>query len=160
PQFLPEFKPGDFRSLKFDLAIDVRMQAERMISLAQKASGYKNVLFLVDEAGQYVAPRGELILNLDGLARNLKELGKGHVWIVATGQQTLAEIVEQAAYNSSELNKLRDRFPISITLDPRDIREITYLRLLKKSEDAQRDLARLFDKQGQLVVTSTKLVGW
>lgn len=28
-----------------------------------------------------MAPRGELILNLDGLSRNLKELGKGKVWI-------------------------------------------------------------------------------
>ena len=55
------------------------------------------------------------------------------MWIAATGQQTLAEIVEQSAYNSAELNKLRDRFPISIELDARDIREITYRRLLTKS---------------------------
>ena len=110
-----------------------------MIALARKTSGYKNVLFLIDEAGQYVAPRGELILNLDGLARNLKELGKGRVWIAATGQQTLAEIVEQAAYNSSELNKLRDRFPINIPLDARDIREITYLRLLTKSDQCSKN---------------------
>src|SRR5438876_9534694 len=96
-----------------------------MIELVRRRTGRQNVLFLVDEAGQYVAPRGELILNLDGLVRNLKELGQGRVWIAATGQQTLAEIVEQSAYNSAELNKLRDRFPISIELDARDIREIT-----------------------------------
>lgn len=160
PQFLSEYKPGDFRSLRFDVAFDVRSQAERMISVVRKSSGYQNILFLVDEAGQYVAPRGELILNLDGLARNLKEVGKGRVWIAATGQQTLAEIVEQAAYNSSELNKLRDRFPISIPLDARDIREITYLRLLTKSDKAQKELARRFDEQGPLIITSTKLEGW
>jgi len=64
----------------------VRDQTQRMIALARRKSGYENVLFLIDEAGQYVAPRGELILNLDGLARNLKELGQGCVWIAATGQ--------------------------------------------------------------------------
>ena len=42
-----------------------------------------------------MAPRGELILNLDGLARNLKELGKGRVWLAATGQQTLREILNR-----------------------------------------------------------------
>ena len=57
--------------------------------LVRRKSGRQNVLFLIDEAGQYVAPRGDLILNLDGLARNVKELGQGRAWIVATGQQTL-----------------------------------------------------------------------
>ena len=33
----------------------------------------------------------ELILDLDGLARDIKELGQGKVWILATGQQTLTE---------------------------------------------------------------------
>ena len=160
PDFLDDFKPGEFRAHRFEMAESTRDQAGRMIALARRASGYENVLFLIDEAGQYVAPRGELILNLDGLARNLKELGKGRVWIAATGQQTLAEIVEQAAYNSEELNKLRDRFPISIPLDARDIREITYLRLLTKSDEAEKKLAQDFKEQGPLVVTSTKLEGW
>ena len=93
--------------------------------MIRRKTGRQNVLFLIDEAGQYVAPRGELILNLDGLARSFKELGQGRVWIVATGQQTLTEILERAAYNSDELIKLRDRFPISLEVDARDIREIT-----------------------------------
>ena len=52
------------------------------------------------------------------------------------GQQTLSEIVQKALHNSAELNKLRDRFPISITLEASDIKEITHRRLLEKSEEA------------------------
>ena len=161
PEFFPDDfpQPGIFRSLRFDEAEDVRDQTQRMITLAQRKSGYQNILFLIDEAGQDVAPRGELILNLDGLARNLKELGQGRVWIAATGQQTLAEIVEQSAYNSAELNKLRDRFPISIELDARDIREITYRRLLTKSPQAQKDLTERFKRHGQATVNFTRLTG-
>ena len=51
--------------------------AREMIDLSRRRMKCDNILFLIDEAGQYVAPRGELILNLDGLARNLKELGPG-----------------------------------------------------------------------------------
>jgi len=29
-----------------------------MITLARRKSGYQNILFLLDEAGQYVSPRG------------------------------------------------------------------------------------------------------
>lgn len=164
-QIVPELLPGDFPTpesfskLKFEEALDVRDRAKQMIDLIRRKTGRENILLLIDEAGQYVAPRGELILNLDGLARNLKELGQGRVWIVATGQQTLAEIVEKAAHNSAELNKLRDRFPIAINLDARDIREITYRRLLTKSPEGERQLKSEFGTHGQALINHTRLHG-
>ncbi|MCY4141867.1 MAG: BREX system P-loop protein BrxC [Rhodobacteraceae bacterium] len=161
PEVLPnEFPtPESFRSLRFDDARDVRDLVREIIELCRRKTGHENILLLVDEAGQYVAPRGELILNLDGLARNLKELGKGKVWIAATGQQTLSEIVEKAAHNSAELTKLRDRFPISVHLDASDIREITHRRLLDKSEHGLKMLEALFEEHGQSTVTHTRLHG-
>ena len=164
-EIVPEVLPNDFptsesfRSLRFEEAHDVRDLASEIIELCRRKTGHENILLLVDEAGQYVAPRGELILNLDGLARNLKELGKGKVWIAATGQQTLSEIVEKAAHNSAELNKLRDRFPISIHLDASDIREITHRRLLDKSEDGHKRLLADYKEHGQSTVTHTRLTG-
>ena len=160
PSLLKEFpNPESFSRLKFDEAVDVRDRARKMIELIRRRSGKQNILFLIDEAGQYVAPSGERILNLDGLARNLKELGEGKVWIVATGQQTLREIVEKAAHNSAELNKLRDRFPIPIELDAQDIREITYRRLLTKSPEGERQLKDEFGRHGQALLNFTRLTG-
>lgn len=161
PELLPkEFAtPESFSRLRFEEAADVRTRAQEMIDLVRRKTGQENILFLIDETGQYVAPRGELILNLDGMARNLKELGHGKVWIAATGQQTLAEIIEKAAHNSAELNKLRDRFPIGINLDARDIREVTYRRLLTKSPDGEQQLKRRFTEQGQKLLTDTRLQG-
>lgn len=161
PEILPEDFPtsASYRGLRFEEARGVRDLASEIIDLCRRKTGYENILLLIDEAGQYVAPRGELILNLDGLARSLKELGKGKVWIAATGQQTLSEIVEKAAHNSAELNKLRDRFPISIHLDARDIREITHRRLLGKSEEGRITLMDLYRKHGQSIATYTGLTG-
>lgn len=164
-EIIPEVLPGDFptpesfRGLRFEEARAVRDLAAEIIELCRRKTGHENILLLVDEVGQYVAPRGELILNMDGLARNLKELGKGKVWIAATGQQTLSEIVEKAANNSAELNKLRDRFPISIHLDASDIREITHRRLLDKSQDGRDRLMALYKEHGQATVTHTRLNG-
>ena len=161
PQFMPADFPDEdsFGKLRFEMAEDVRDIARRMISVVRRTTGCENILFLIDEAGQYVAPRSELILNLDGLARNFKELGKGKVWVVCTGQQTLTEIVERAAVNSPELNRMRDRFPISIELDARDIREITYRRLLAKSNDGETQLKSLFQAKGQATIQHTRLTG-
>ncbi len=161
PQVLPdEFTSAkSFRELRFEEARNLQDLAREIIELCRRRTNCQNILFLLDEAGQYVAPRGELILNLDGLARNFKELGQGKVWIVATGQQTLTEIVEKAAYNSAELNKLRDRFPLPIHLDATDIREITYRRLLTKAPHKEQQLRELFTAHGQALLTHTRLTG-
>jgi len=159
PDVLPdEFPtPDSFRSLKFSEARDVRDLTAEIIELVRKKTGMENIIFFIDEAGQYVAPRGELILNLDGMSRNFRELGQGKVWVVATGQQTLSEIVEKALHNSAELNKLKDRFPISITLEASDIREITHRRLLEKSEEGRKKLEAMYDNYGQSLITYTRL---
>ena len=161
PEFLPDEFPTEdaFRQMRFDEALDLRELTRRILDVVRKNTGKQNVLFLIDEAGQYVAPRGELILNLDGLARNLKELGKGKAWIACTGQQTLTEILTSSALNSAELNKLKDRFPIAINLEARDIREITYKRLLTKSAEGETALRSSFKEHGNSLVTQTRLQG-
>lgn len=104
-----------------------------MLDIVRQKSGRAHILFIVDEVGQYIASRDNLILNLDGLAKNLKRLGEGKVWIIATAQQTLTEDNPRAALNSDKLYKLKDRFPIQIDLESSDIKEICYRRLLRKS---------------------------
>ena len=81
----------------------VRFENERvqeMIDIVRKTSGKEFVIFIIDEVGQYVASRPNLILNLDGLAKNLKAVGDGKVWIVGTAQQTLTEDDPKASLNS------------------------------------------------------------
>jgi hypothetical protein len=129
-----------------------------MLEIAREASGKEYIVFIIDEVGQYVGPRPNLILNLDGLAKNLKNIGDGKVWIVGTAQQTLTEDDAKAALNSPELFKLNDRFPIQIALESNDIKEICYTRLLGKSAAAEQALGSLFDQHGQQLRQNTKLV--
>ena len=88
----------------------LRDQVEEMLAIIRRHSGKQHVLFVVDEVGQYVSERKHLILNLQGLAENLKNVGDGKAWIMATAQQTLTEDDPRAALNSPELYKLKDRF--------------------------------------------------
>lgn len=138
----------------------VRFENERvqeMIEIIREATGKEHIIFIVDEVGQYVGSRQNLILNLDGLAKNLKSIGGGKVWIIGTAQQTLTEDDPRAALNSPELYKLKDRFPIRIDLESRDIKEICYRRLLGKSPQGETLLGKLFDQYGQSLRHHTKL---
>ena len=98
-----------------------------------RSSGKEYIVFVIDEIGQYVGSHQTKILDLQGLAENLKNLGEGKVWIIGTAQQTLTEDDPRATINSPELFKLKDRFPITVDLESSDIKEICYRRLLGKS---------------------------
>ncbi|MCY7272927.1 MAG: BREX system P-loop protein BrxC, partial [Phormidesmis sp. CAN_BIN44] len=132
-------------------------RVQEMIDIVRQKSGKAHILFIVDEVGQYIASRDNLILNLDGLAKNLKRLGEGKVWIMATAQQTLTEDDPRASLNSDKLYKLKDRFPIQINLESSDIKEICYRRLLGKSPAGEEALGQRFDTHGQPLRHNTKL---
>ena len=163
PEFAHRLYPELFRtptSFSTETAEYISFESDRvaeMLNLVREHSGKQHIIFIIDEVGQYIASRPNLILNLDGLAKNLKNIGDGKVWIVATAQQTLTEDSPRAALNSLELYKLNDRFPIKIDLPSSDIRQICTRRLLGKSTAGEARLKALFAQHGQALRQNTKL---
>ena len=163
PELAHEFLPGLFRtetSFNTESADYIVLENERveeMINIVREHSGKEHVIFIVDELGQYVGSRANLITNVDGLAKNIKNIGDGKVWLIATAQQTLTEDDPRAAINSPELFKLEARFPIQVDLEARDIKEICIRRLLGKSPDGASALAALYRNQGERLRYNIKL---
>jgi hypothetical protein len=83
---------------------------KEMLDIVREESGRDYILFVIDEVGQYISSSQNKILDLQGLAENMKNIGGGKAWIVSTAQQTLTEDDPRAALNSPELYKLKDRF--------------------------------------------------
>lgn len=164
PEIANQMYPALFKtatSFSTEVSEVIRFENDRvseMLEIARESTGKEYIIFIIDEVGQYVGSRQNLILNLDGLAKNLKNIGNGKVWIIGTAQQTLTEDDPKASLNSPELYKLKDRFPIQIDLEANDIKEICYNRLLGKSPAGESHLGSLFDKYGQILRHNTKLV--
>lgn len=158
-EFYPNLfsKAEDFQNLTLHVNKSEVQRAEDMINLIRQKSGKKNILFIVDEVGQYASAKANLILNLDGLAKNLKQLGNGTVWLFTTAQQTLTEDSASAMLNAPGLFKLKDRFPIQIHLEASDIKEICHKRLLTKSSTGEQELGTLFESYGPPLRTATQL---
>jgi hypothetical protein len=146
-----------FSTASNDIVYLMNDRVQEMIDVVREASGKEHIIFIVDEIGQYVGSQQTKILDLQGLAQNLKDLGNGKVWIVGTAQQTLTEDDPRAAINSPELYKLKDRFPITVALESSDIKEICFRRLLGKSAAGATELGALFDRHGQALRQHTKL---
>ncbi len=147
-----------FTTVSSDVIYLMNDRVQEMIDIVRDASSKDHIIFVIDEIGQYIGSQQNKILDLQGLAQNLKDLGGGKVWIVGTAQQTLTEDDPKAAINSPELYKLKDRFPIPVALESSDIREICYRRLLGKSASGATDLGALFDRHGQALRQHTKLM--
>jgi hypothetical protein len=157
-ELFPDLFPTEksFSNLRIDTddeAMD--QQVRRMFNLIERRTGSRNLIVILDEAGQYVAPSDDLVLNLQGLAQNFKSIGDGTAWIIATAQQTLTELLE--ARNTTNLFKLKDRFPISVQLKADDIETITNRRLLAKSRDGAQQLRDLFSQHGDKLRVNTRL---
>ena len=159
-QFYPNIwqNKGEFANVRITSTTNERIRVEEIVALVKRKSGKNNILFIVDEVGQYVAARPELIINLDGFSRNLKEVGGGTVWLFATAQQTLTEDNRSATLNSPDLYKLKDRFPITVHLEATDIKEICHKRLLTKSTAGKADLSKLFQDNGAALRHATQLL--
>ena len=146
-----------FNSEASDIITFENERVKEMIEIVYNKTGRSHIVFIIDEVGQYLGGRDNLILNLDGLAKNLKEIGQGKAWIIGTAQQTLTEDDPRSAINAPELFKLKDRFPIQIDLESKDIKEICYRRLLGKASEGEKVLGEYFDNHGQALRHNTKL---
>jgi hypothetical protein len=149
--------PTAFTTATSDFIYLLDDRVQEIIDIIRDTTDKDYILFVIDELGQYVGGRQHLILNLQGLAQNLKRLGDGKVWLIGTAQQTLTEDDPRAALNSPELYKLKDRFPVQIDLESRDIKEICFRRLLGKSPAGATELSTQFDLHGQVLRHHTRL---
>ncbi len=152
PEFFPDVweSSADFNEITIESTETLRNQVEDMLDLIERRTGSRKVIFVIDELGHHLRDNPSLINPCDGFARAIKELGGGQAWVIATAQQTLGK--------DGPFFPLRARFPVDVDLKPSDIREITYRRLLKKSDAGKKELEGWFEKKSQSLRHNTKLV--
>lgn len=158
-----EFYPAiwrDSRSFKITSVDDMQTDKQKvgaLLDTIKKVTGKENVVFVVDEVGQYISAKDSLILSMQGTMENLKDIGGGKAWLLATAQQTLTEDNPNARLNSDKLYKLNARFPIKTEIEASDIKEICTVRILGKSSMFSNVLSELYKEHGEKLRHYTKL---
>lgn len=105
-------------------------------------------ILLLDEVGLYVGRGVERLTELNALAENMEKIGKGKVWIFATAQEAIEQILPQIEARRPELEWIRDRFRIRVDLRPENIATVVNERLLKKNQESEafKELNTLYRK--------------
>lgn len=131
--------------------------AKRAVELLQRrGEGATRLVFIVDEAGQYVARSIDRMRHLQGLAQAIQK-ERGKLWLVVTSQERLNDVVDSLEGRQIELARAIDRFPIRIDLLPSDIDEVAGKRVLGKTADAEAELRSLYDEHRNQLASSTRL---
>ena len=131
--------------------------AERCRDLMHRRRESKNLVFVVDEVGQFVSRDVQKMLDLQGVVQNLGRISRGKSWLIVTSQEKLTELVSGLDDKRVELARLMDRFPIQVHLEPSDISEVTSKRVLSKNAAAEKLLRDLFSTHSGRLMANTKL---
>jgi hypothetical protein len=139
------------KAVKDKADINPGLLAERCLELLKRRKPGHQLLFVVDEVGQFVARDVSKMLDLQAVVQSFGRVGRGREWIVITSQEKLGELVSGLDSSKIELARLMDRFPLQVHLEPSDISEVTSRRVLTKNAPAEDLLRKLFtDHRGQL----------
>lgn len=125
--------------------ISPNLLADRCKELTARRGESRNLVFVIDEVGQFVARTVNKMLDLQGIVQALGRVGQGKFWVVATSQERLNELVGGLDDSRVELARLMDRFPLQVHLEPSDISQVTSERILKKNSDAEKSLGELYE---------------
>jgi tetratricopeptide (TPR) repeat protein len=133
--------------------------ATRCLELMSRRRPGKNLLFVIDEVGQFVARDVQKMLDLQAVVQSLGRVGRGKLWILVTSQEKLTELVGGLDDRRVELARLMDRFPseLQVHLEPSDISEVTSKRVLAKNAEAEQTLRERFTEHRGRLTDNTRL---
>jgi hypothetical protein len=149
--------PDSWARTRAKTDISPRKLAERAVQLAKARAQGKNVVFVVDEIGQYTARSIAHIGDLQGVIESFGQVGRGKTWLIATSQEKLEAILDVYDRDRTQLARLQDRFGHKVFLSPSDIRDVASHRVLAKKADAEAELRALYQRQRGALAHSTKL---
>ncbi|KXS44097.1 MAG: hypothetical protein AWU59_730 [Methanolobus sp. T82-4] len=102
------------------------------------------VIFLIDEIGQYIGENSELMLNLQTIVEELGTKLAGKAWIVVTSQADIDTITKEKV-KGYDFSKIQGRFDTRLSLSSANVDEVIKKRILAKKQAYEESLALYYD---------------
>ena len=107
-----------------------------------------HLVFLVDEIGQYIGDRRNLMLNLQTLTEDLGTHAQGKVWIMVTSQESIDSIVK---VKGDDFSRIQGRFDTRLSLSSISVDEVIKKRILEKHPHVTDKLKVLFPEKSAIL---------
>ncbi len=112
----------------------------------------RNILFLVDEVGQFIGQNSQMMLKLQTITEDLGTFCQGRAWVIVTSQADIEAAIGQLKKSGGDdFSKIQGRFYTRLQLSSSNTSEVIQKRLLQKTESAAQPLAQVFAEQGDIL---------
>src|SRR5699024_7131708 len=115
--------------------------------IKQKEPNFR-LVFLVDEIGQYIGDRRDLMLNLQTVTENLGALCEGRAWVIVTSQESIDSIVK---VKGDDFSRIQGRFDTRLSLSSVSVDEVIQKRILEKKDYAEETLKAIYPDKGAIL---------
>ena len=138
-----------FQKYREDCRFSIEDFAVMVKQFLDKQGPGSRINFLVDEVGQFIGQKSQLMVNLQTIAESLQTECQGRAWVIVTAQEDMdSTIGELSCHQQYDFSKIQDRLKARIKLTSQDVSEVIERRLLqKKGGDVQTRLAELYNNQ-------------
>ncbi|AFY73453.1 hypothetical protein Syn7502_01364 [Synechococcus sp. PCC 7502] len=117
------------------IALTPEKFAQTVKSYLDRQGKQHQVLFMVDEVGQYIGENSDLMLNLQTVVEDLGVYCHGRAWVVVTSQEAMDEITKNRL-KGNDFSKIVGRFGRPLSLSSANTDDVIRLRLLVKTDVA------------------------
>ncbi len=128
--------------------ISIEDFAKRVKAYINKKGNNHHVVFMVDEAGQYIGDDSNLMLNLQTVREELSKECKGKAWIIVTSQQDVDSIMK---VKGNDFSKIQGRFAIRLALSSANVDEVIKKRILEKNDTGAQTLRLLYEQKATVI---------
>ncbi|MEK6199128.1 MAG: BREX system P-loop protein BrxC [Psychrobacter sp.] len=116
------------------------------------SSGDRNLLFMVDEVGQFIGKNTQMMLKLQTITEDLGTYCGGRAWVVVTSQADIdAAIGGMSKGDGQDFSKIQGRFNTRLQLSSSNTSEVIQKRLLSKTDKAHELLTDIFAEKGDII---------
>ena len=123
--------------------ISIAQLVKEIKSYVERKPDDYRLLFMADEVGQYIGTDTDMLLNFQSLTEKLGSECHGKVWVMATGQEALDQVVK---VRQDEFSRIMARFKTRLSLSSSSVDEVIQRRILAKNAEAKGVLAKAFEE--------------
>ncbi len=123
--------------------LDVEKFAKKVEKYCRSKGDDHQVIFLVDEIGQYIGEDSELMLNLQTVVEELGTKLRGKAWVIVTSQADIDSVTKEGV-KGYDFSKIQARFDTRLSLSSANVDEVIKKRILLKKDEQREMLASFY----------------
>jgi len=128
--------------------VSIEKFAKEVKAYLDKKGDNSQLVFLVDEIGQYVGDNTNLMLNLQTVAEDLGTHCQGRVWIIVTSQESIDSVVK---VKGDDFSRIQGRFDTRLSLSSISVDEVLKHRILQKKDYVTDKLKLIYPEKSAIL---------